>query len=31
MNKSIYLLHLFVGEEEFEAVRKVFELKYLVE
>ena len=29
--KKIYLMRPFVGEEELEAVRKVFELKYLTE
>ena len=30
-NKKIYLMRPFVGEEELEAVRKVFESKYLTE
>jgi len=31
MNKKIYLMRPFVGEEELEAVRKVFKSKYLTE
>ena len=31
MNKKIYLMRPFVGEEELEAVKKVFESKYLRE
>jgi perosamine synthetase len=31
MKKKIYLMRPFVGEEELEAVKKVFESKYLTE
>lgn len=31
MNKKIYLMRPFVGEEELEAVKKVFDSKYLTE